>query len=60
MDLDVLAFDLLDPFSLILLIFPILVKLGERVPDIVDKKLWKLLVIFDDVAEEFTKAVVND
>ena len=60
MDLDVFALDLLEAFSLILLVFPVFVELRERVPDIVYEKLWQLLVVLDNIAEEFTETVVDD
>jgi len=55
--LDVFALDLLRALALTL---PVLVKLRESVTHVVHEELRQLLVILDDVAEEFAKVVVND
>ena len=60
MHLDVFALDFLEAFSLILLILPVFVELREGVPNIIDEELWQLLVVLDDIAEEFTETVVDD
>ena len=54
--LDVFALDLLGPLALPL---PVLVKLRERIPHIIDKELRQLLIVFDHVAEELSKVVVD-
>jgi hypothetical protein len=60
LNVDVFAFNLLDPLTLLCLVFPVFVELRKARTHVIDEQLGQLGVSFNNEAEELAVVIVNN